>query len=201
MKLNEYQSAEAGIQGNDRPIYDYLKIKDALGNYYDAEITKEYLTEYEEEIPYTDRSTEEFYINSFKEWNRKSQKLTPPFEDDIINTRDFNRKYGEQMSEDASVAVQGMGAVVTATPSSVPGQTVGGDGTVGSGDIGSGWANSNISPRPITSRRKKKILGALKKFNKQSKTDNTYNSKIYKDAGKAKSFIMPFSDFVKKNKK
>lgn len=43
-----------------------------------------------------------------------------------------------QLREDANAtaAVAGMGAVVTASPGSIPGAAYTGDGTVGSGDIG-----------------------------------------------------------------
>jgi hypothetical protein len=56
----------------------------------------------------------------------------------------------------------GMGAVVTSTPSAIPGQTMGGNGVgpsfgeggiVGSGDIGAGYINNRLN---VVNTRKEK---------------------------------------------
>lgn len=101
--------------------------------------------------------------------------------------------------------VSGMGAVVSAQPSSIPGATIGsntvgdsygGDGVVGSGDIANVGFNRNIRERPSGSRRKNKAKAALKSVskNKTKKSDSDTKSKKTKN-------VENFSDFIKKFKK
>lgn len=64
-------------------------------------------------------------------------------------------KINEDGAAVATASTAGMGAVVTATPSSVPGATVTGDGTTGSGDIGMAYGKP-FQKQPAFNDRKKK---------------------------------------------
>lgn len=100
----------------------------------------------------------------------------------------------------------GMGAVVTASPSSSPGQTtgsnfstptsgdsIGGGGTVGSGDVGVGLYNATSKRK---SRRKEKTKAKVKDMAKKmaKNINNTFDIKDYKQGGNIKSF----SEYSKK---
>ena len=114
----------------------------------------------------------------------------------------------ETLNEDGGVAfatagnTSGMGAVVAAQPSSVPGQTTGSDyaangGTVGSGDIGNG-GNRNVRSRDVVpgrKRRKNKLQAVAKSLAK--KVSGSFDPAV---PTKGSSVIKSFSDYSKSKK-
>ena len=102
----------------------------------------------------------------------------------------------------------GMGAVVAAQPSSIPGQTSGdgytaNGGTVGSGDIGNG-GNRNVRSRDVVpgrKRRKSKLKAAAKTLAKNmgsvGKVSTAFDPAV---PTKGSSVIKSFSDYSKTKK-
>lgn len=221
--INELQSSEAPIKSDGgEPSYSYGNIQDILGNKYNFSVKTEKLKEYEENVlskDKTENKNDEYFAKSYIEFNRKKFRLTPPFQDDLIQNNDFYvRAFQDEMNarnsqndtgkpikglqethvnEDGvanagGANVSGMGAVVTSQPSSIPGDASG--ATTGSGDIGSGW-NRNVISRPTGSRRKNKMKATAKAMSK--KFANQFNGDEYKKGGDKNAHIMSFSDYKK----
>ena len=222
MWLNELQSTEAPIQsGGGESAYSYGNIQDILGSKYNFTVKPEKLEEFEEIVlskESKNKKDDDYFAKRFVEHTRN--RLTPPFQDDLIMNNDFNarsvwdevnsdkeegKKIATSIKEDGGVGcanagnVGGMGAVVTSQPSSIPGNTAG--ATTGSGDIGSGWIDSknnnrNVIARPIGSRRKKKMKAKVKEMFKNM--SNQFKGGEYKQGGDKNATIMSFRDFSKK---
>ncbi len=218
--LNELQtqSATAPIMSDGgEPSYNYGYISDVLGSKYNFWVKNEELTNFEKKVLSKDNKipkNDDYFVKRYVEHKRTANRLTPPFQDDLISNNDFFAKsfYDEmdakndkgepiRTNEIACATpgnVSGMGAVVSPQAGSVPGTMIG--ATTGSGDIGSGWspsvannANRNIIKRPVTSRKKKKAMSALKNF------ANQYKAGEYKEGG-SRGAILSFSDYTKSKK-
>jgi hypothetical protein len=164
------QSATKGIENDSaEPSYSYGNIQDILGNKYNYTVPSQKLEEFEENILSKDETPDKndaYFAKRYIEFVRQKFRLTPPFQDDLIQNNDFYAKafYDEQdtrntqndigkpvkglqekiLNEDGVACAtggntSGMGAVVTSQPSSIPGDVSG--ATTGSGDIGSNWGS------------------------------------------------------------
>lgn len=230
--LNELssQSATKGIENDSaEPTYSYGNIQDILGNKYNYTVPSQKLEEFEENILSKDETPDKndaYFAKRYIEFVRQKFRLTPPFQDDLIQNNDFYAKafYDEQdtrntqndigkpvkglqekiLNEDGVACAtggntSGMGAVITSQPSSIPGDASG--ATTGSGDIGSNWGsvatNRNVIPRKGNSKKDK-----MKKLAKQYA--NQFKGDEYKQGGDKDVAKMPniknFSDFIKSNK-
>lgn len=172
-KLNETcQSISKPIESDGgQPFHSYSTITDINGNGISVIKTddKKDIGEFEE------TSTK---VMNFKEFNRKKFKLTPPFEDDLISNSDFvvksttdelaemDKKGEKLVKEDVAMSgganVSGMGAVVTAQPSSIPGDTAG--STIGSGDIGAGQISACKKINTKFNKKRKLTSNKVLKF-------------------------------------
>jgi len=232
--INELSSQSASKPIEDdggEPSYSYGNIQDILGNKYFFSVKTDILKEFEENVIKKDNKVakadknDAYFAKQFIDFKRNRFRLTPPFEDDLIQNNDFYAKafYDEMdakntqndigqpirglqektLNEDGVAAVSGgnvsgMGAVVSSQPSSIPGNSSA--ATTGSGDIGSGWNqskdnNRNIIKRPIGSRRKNKMKAIVKGMSK--KFANQFNGDEYKKGGDKNAHIMTFTDFTK----
>ncbi len=209
------QSAEAPIKSDGgEPAYSYGNIQDILGNKYNFTVKTNKLQEFEENIMSKDRTpdkNDDYFAKRFIEFNRNKWRLTPPFEDDLIQNNDFyaksfydemnaiNAELDEKVINEDGVAsagganVSGMGAVVTSQPSSIPGDTAG--ATTGSGDIANVGTNRNVISRPNGSRRKNKMKAKAKEMAKNFA--NQFKGNEYKQGGDKNAHIMKFTDFSK----
>jgi hypothetical protein len=230
-KVNELssQSATKPIESDGgEPTYSYGNIQDILGSKYNFTVSDAKLKEFEETILSKEASSElkndAYFAKRFIDYNRNKHRLTPPFQDDLIQNNDFYARafYDEQdtkndagkhikymkyrmkestINEDGVACasggnVSGMGAVITSQPSAIPGDT--GGATTGSGDIGAG-TNRNVIARPNGSRRKKKMKAQAKEMAKNFA--NQFKGDEYKQGGdKGVANIMSFTDYNKKGK-
>jgi hypothetical protein len=235
VKYNEYQSVMKPVENSHNvPRYDYKNIADVLGDKYHIQTDSTKIKEFEEKVinkmaEQDKPKNDDFYIKMYKEYARQQRKDTPPYKDDTISQSDFavraytddvkmemdnaTQEAEETVNEEGGVATavagngSGMGAVVTSTPSSIPGQTIGSNtvggsfgegGTVGSGDIGAGSINRNVIPRK--SRRKERAKTKAKEWAKNMK--NFFKQGTYKKGGDENApSLMSFSEFSGKGKK
>jgi hypothetical protein len=226
------QSATAPIQNGGEPSFNYGNIQDILGNKYNFTVKTQKLKEFEENVIKKDKKgnvrDDEYFAKRFIEFQRNNWRLTPPFQNDLIQNNDFYARafYDEQedrmqsnndtgkpirglqeniINEDGVAcatgsAVSGMGAVVSSQPSSIPGNTSA--ATTGSGDIGSGWEQSKGLNRNIIARP----TGSRRKNRMKAKAKemvkgfaNQFKGDEYKQGGdKNVANIMSFTDFSKK---
>lgn len=152
-KINEYQASDSPLINVDDPRhelynYDYDYINHKLLNIFDKK--------------FIDDNKDNF------------ETVTNPLTND-----EYVNKFIALYEEVASVALgggTGMGAVVTSTPSSIPGQTIGsntvggsfGEGGIVGSDVAGGY-NKNIIPRPERSRRKQRMKSNIKSSIKNMK--------------------------------
>lgn len=229
-KMNELisQSSSKELEKGTEPYnYSYGNIQDILGNKYNFSVNTQKLKEFEMNVLRKDETPnkdDEYFAKRFIEFRRNNWRLTPPYQEDLINNSDYYARsfYDEtarnsqndtgksikglqehKLNEDgvsgANVSVSGMGAVVTSQPSNIVGDVSG--ATTGSGDIGSGWKdvnnmNRNVIKRPNGSRREKKFKAKAKEMLKNF--SNSFKGNEYKQGGDKKSSIMSFSEFSKK---
>lgn len=195
---------ERGSQiSNTEPSFNYSEIQDILGNRYDYKATRESLKDFKDKvIKDTNNTDSEFFIKTWLEHQRNTNRLTPPLSDseELVNNSDFyKRGYNDSKNESllnedgvasATSSVSGMGAVVSPQVSSVPGQT----GTTGSGDVGVGLKN-NFIKRPTGSRRKQKAEAIVKSMTKnyQNQLSSSEDTKVCKPL----TNIMSFDEFTK----
>jgi len=173
---------------------DYTEIKKLIKNEFNYDVDEKVLKEYE--LVLTDKQVNKDYQQG--EMYITNSDFARMFMEQEINIQENNATVGN---------VSSMGAVVTAQPSSVPGQTIGignfstpsaGDsygsgGIVGSGDIGSNWATSISNNK--TKRKKHKIKDIIKKYGKNIKNVAKYVD--YKQGG-TRNAIKTFSEYIKK---
>ncbi len=108
-KFNDWQVNELSSQSSTKPIesdggepaYNYGNIQDILGSKYNFTASDAKLKEFEESILSNDSSepkNDDYFIKRFIEFNRNKNRLTPPFQDDLIQNSDFYARafYDEQ---------------------------------------------------------------------------------------------------------
>lgn len=210
------QSATKPIENTGgEPTYNYGYIQDILGNKYNYSVNIDKLVEFELNVLRNDKTpnkNDDYFAKRFLEFKRNISKLTPPFHDDIITNNDYYvRSFYDETGSNAKndtgkpikglqetilnedgvayaggANVSGMGAVVSSTPSSIPGDVAG--ATTGSGDLSTGF-NRNIIKRPENSRRKSKMKAKTKEMFKNisqfkssmNKSKSTFKLKTFND--------------------
>ena len=168
-------------------MLDYKQIKKRLKDVYQMENFNR--KGFEKSTFFSEKLDEKAYTKAYVRFDMSTEGTTPLNEDGVACATAGN--------------TSGMGAVVSAQPSSVPGQTTGADftangGTTGSGDIG---VNRNVRSRdtvPGRKRRKGKlqtVAKAMAKGAKSASTPSKFDPAVpMKPSGK----IQSFSDFAKK---
>lgn len=103
--LNELsaQSTSAPIKSDGgEPSYSYGNIQDILGNKYNFSVKTEKLKEFEENVISKDKNAiknDDYFAKRFIEFTRNKWRLTPPFQDDLIQNNDFyQRAFYDEMS-------------------------------------------------------------------------------------------------------
>lgn len=124
--------------------------------------------------------------------------------------KNFN-EYVDILFEDVSSIGDGIGNVVSAQPSSLPGQTIGADwaengGTIGSGDVSTPYntgikktvftkSDMGINHGPMTGKKKRNKKLNLKELKKSF--DIKYNSENDTVSKSKPKKVMNFNDFLK----
>lgn len=196
-------------------LRNYEYIKHRLLYVYDIPTSDEDLEHFELDNSFDDNWDDTKYITNYVnfyfglEHSHKNPNMS--IDEDVAG--------GGGVAAVSAATVAGMGPVVSAQPSSIPGQTIsssansfstpgvgstyGNGGTVGSGDIGSGWSpnsNSNVRTRDShlpKNRRKKKMQAAAKAMKANISNFKVKSNNEIEFSHKKDSNVKSFSEFVK----
>jgi hypothetical protein len=159
------------------PVIGVITIK-PIGLIYPNQDTKNEATIFNVvEVLYNEKNEKEYITDT---WYKEFKKIPLMIHEKLV------MNYEEIKNEDAcATGVAGMGNVVAAQPSLLPGATIGSNysangGTVGSGDLGANLGGVyQKSPTGVVKKKKKK-KSSINKFSKvfDQKQDYTHGSKV-----------------------